>query len=95
MIHSEVENTVGDVKKCRALEIRKVSAPVRKVIRVCGRTRRFQMMNGTMIDQLVEIVARAEEHAREIEAPAVNAKPELMPGFLYEIQQSQVMYGVA
>ena len=53
------------------------------------------MLNGTMIDQLVEIVARAEEHAREMEPATVNAKPELMPGFLYEIQQPQVMYGVA
>ena len=52
------------------------------------------MLNGTMIDQLVEIVARAEEHARELEPSTVNAKPELMPGFLYEMQP-QVMNGVA
>jgi hypothetical protein len=52
------------------------------------------MLNGTMIDQLTEIVARAEEHARELEPATVNAKPELMPGFLYEMQP-QVMYGVA
>jgi hypothetical protein len=53
------------------------------------------MWNGTMIDQLTEIVARAEEHAREMGPATVNAKPELVPGFLYEMQQQQVWYGVA
>lgn len=54
------------------------------------------MFHGTTIDELLNIVVRAEEHART-ETAAVEAKPvETLPGFLYEMQkQQQVWYGVA
>ncbi|HWR16466.1 MAG TPA: hypothetical protein VN577_16705 [Terriglobales bacterium] len=56
------------------------------------------MFNGTMIDDLMNIVKRAEEHARTPET--VEAKPQMpqmqmMPGFLYEVANQQVWYGVA
>jgi hypothetical protein len=53
------------------------------------------MFNGTMIEELLQIVERAEQHARVIETKATAAKPEFMPGFLYEMQQQQGWYGVA
>ena len=57
------------------------------------------MFHGTTIDELLNIVERAEEHARTLEAAAVTeAKPpQSMPGFIYEMQkqQQQVWYGVA
>lgn len=54
------------------------------------------MLNGTMIEELMQIVERAEEHARECGNVTVSAKPaEMMPGFLYEMQNPQVWYGVA
>ena len=53
------------------------------------------MFHGTTIDELLNIVKRAEDHARELEPAALEVKPaEVLPGFLYEMPQ-QVWYGVA
>ena len=52
------------------------------------------MFHGTTIDELLNIVERAEEHARESEK--IEVKPlEVTPAFMYEIPNTQVWYGVA
>jgi hypothetical protein len=54
------------------------------------------MFYGTMIDDLLNIVERAEEHARAMEPAALEVKPaDVLPGFLYEMPSQQVWYGVA
>ncbi len=54
------------------------------------------MFNGTTIDDLLNIVARAEEHAREVVVEKVEVKPtQVIPAFLYEIPSQQNWYGVA
>lgn len=99
---STVENAVGDVKKCSALEIlvvcrsRATGVQNPKVLsREVGRPRRWSMFHGTTIDDLLNIVERAEEHARVPEKVTVEAKPALMPAFMYELPKQQVWYGVA
>lgn len=52
------------------------------------------MFNGTTIDELLNIVERAEEHARVSET--IEVKPlEVTPAFMYEMPNTQVWYGVA
>jgi hypothetical protein len=54
------------------------------------------MFHGTTIDELVNIVERAEEHARTPETVEVtSAQVQVMPGFLYEMKNRQSWYGVA
>jgi hypothetical protein len=54
------------------------------------------MFHGTTIDELLNIVERAEEHAREVEPITMELKSEAaMPAFMYEIANQQVWYGVA
>jgi hypothetical protein len=54
------------------------------------------MFHGTTIDELLNIVERAEEHARVVESVTMEAKPEAVtPVFMYEIANQQVWYGVA
>jgi hypothetical protein len=54
------------------------------------------MFHGTTIDELLNIVKRAEENAREAEPVTMEMKSEAaMPAFLYEIANQQVWYGVA
>ncbi len=54
------------------------------------------MFLGTTIEDLMNIVERAEEHARETESPMVTAHSgEMLPGFMYEVTNQQVWYGVA
>ncbi len=56
------------------------------------------MFHGTTIEDLMNIVVRAEEHARMPEALEVKSPietREMMPGFLYEVTNQQVWYGVA
>lgn len=54
------------------------------------------MFHGTTIDELMTIVERAEEHARTREMAEMKAaQVQLMPGFLYEVKNQQVWYGVA
>jgi hypothetical protein len=53
------------------------------------------MFHGTTIDDLLNIVERAEEHARTSEI-AMGAKPEeSIPAFLFEMTNQPVWYGVA
>ena len=55
------------------------------------------MFHGTTIEDLMNIVERAEEHARMPESlEAKTLEPhQLMPGFLYEVTNQQVWSGVA
>jgi hypothetical protein len=54
------------------------------------------MFHGTTIDDLLNIVERAEEHARVPEKVAVEAKPApFMSAFMYEMPKQHVWYGVA
>ncbi len=56
------------------------------------------MFQGTTIDDLLNIVERAEEHARVNEMMAAEVKAEatvVVPAFMYEIPKQQVWYGVA
>jgi hypothetical protein len=54
------------------------------------------MFHGTTIDELLNIVKRAEEHAREVKAVRLETKSEVpVSAFLYEVSNQQVMYGVA
>ena len=54
------------------------------------------MFHGTTIDDLLNIVERAEEQARRPEPVTMHAEPvEMMAGFLYEMPKQQVWYGVA
>jgi hypothetical protein len=54
------------------------------------------MFHGTTIDELLNIVERAEEHARTSETVEMkSAQVQVMPGFLYEVKNPQVWYGVA
>ncbi len=57
------------------------------------------MFHGTTIDELMNIVERAEEHARVVEVDVVEAKNlagvEMMPGFLFEASKLQSFLGVA
>ena len=55
------------------------------------------MYQGTTIDELMDIVARAEQHARELQMQAGEAVVEdLTPHFVYQMPRSQsVMVGVA
>ena len=53
------------------------------------------MFHGTTIDDLLNIVERAEEHARVPEKVTMEVKPALMPAFMYELPKQQVWYGVA
>lgn len=55
------------------------------------------MYQGTTIDELIDIVARAEQHARELELQAGEAVVEdLTPRFVYEVPPSHpVLVGVA
>lgn len=55
------------------------------------------MYSGHMLDELVQMVARAEEHARdtsvaepEVQAPAIYVSP-----FLYESRNQHAFVGVA
>jgi hypothetical protein len=51
------------------------------------------MFHGTTIDELLNIVERAEEQAR---VETIEVKPlEVTPAFMYEIPNTQVWYGVA
>jgi hypothetical protein len=54
------------------------------------------MFHGTMIDELMNIVERAEEHARVPEVVETKvAGVEMMPGFLFEASKLQSFLGVA
>ena len=54
------------------------------------------MFNGTMIDELLQIVERAEEHAQTIELKSETISNVLYPGFLAEVANTkQVWLGVA
>jgi|tagenome__1003787_1003787.scaffolds.fasta_scaffold19869819_2 hypothetical protein len=54
------------------------------------------MFHGTTIDELLNIVERAEEQARVMEPVAVEMKSEAVtPAFMYEITNQPVWYGVA
>ncbi len=55
------------------------------------------MYQGTTIDELFDIVARAEEHARELEMHASDARVEdLTPRLVYDLPQSNsILVGVA
>jgi len=55
------------------------------------------MFHGTTIEDLMNIVERAEEHARMPEALQAKSPEarEMMPGFMYEVANQQVWYGVA
>ena len=57
------------------------------------------MFHGTTIDELMNIVERAEEHARTPEVDVIEAKTvsgvEMMPGFLFEANKLQSFLGVA
>jgi hypothetical protein len=54
------------------------------------------MFHGTTIDELLNIVERAEEHARVAEPVTMELKSEAVtPAFMFEIANQQVWYGVA
>jgi hypothetical protein len=54
------------------------------------------MFHGTTIDDLLNIVERAEEHARIVEPSMMEMKSEAVtPAFMYEITNQPVWYGVA
>jgi hypothetical protein len=54
------------------------------------------MFNGTMIDELLQIVERAEEHAQTIELKTESNVQVMYPGFLAEVANTnQVWLGVA
>ena len=54
------------------------------------------MFHGTTIDELVQIVERAEEQARVAETVTISPKQvQLMPAFMCEMPKQQVWYGVA
>ena len=55
------------------------------------------MYQGTTIEELIEIVARAEEHARQLQVREALVAEELCsPGFFCELPQAQpAMFGVA
>jgi hypothetical protein len=54
------------------------------------------MFHGTTIDDLLNIVERAEEHARTPETVETKtAQVQVMPGFMYEMNNQPVWYGVA
>jgi hypothetical protein len=53
------------------------------------------MYQGTMIDELIEIVEKVEEHAQLAQLIESQARP-VYDGFLYELPQSSaMMIGVA
>ena len=52
------------------------------------------MFHGTTIDDLLEIVERAEEHAI-FETKSDSSEDEMFPGFLANINTNQVWLGVA
>jgi hypothetical protein len=52
------------------------------------------MFHGTTIDELLEIVERAEEHAH-IEMKSASSEDEMFPGFLANVNTNQVWLGVA
>ena len=53
------------------------------------------MFYGTTIDELMNIVERAEEHARTSEATMEAMSQEAIPAFMLEMKNQQVWYGVA
>jgi len=54
------------------------------------------MFSGTMIDQLFEIVERAEDHAETMEMKFESNDNDMYPGFLAEMTRpNQVWLGVA
>jgi hypothetical protein len=54
------------------------------------------MFHGTTIDELLNIVERAEEHARVTDTVTMEASPEpFVPAFMFEVPTQQVWYGVA
>ena len=53
------------------------------------------MFHGTTIDDLLNIVELAEEHARTTEAMMEAGPEEVTPVFMFEIKNQPVWYGVA
>ena len=55
------------------------------------------MYSGRMLEQIVELVARAEENAREITVsePEPQRAAVYSSAFLYEVPSQQVLVGVA
>ena len=55
------------------------------------------MYSGHMLDQLVELVARVEENAREIRVsePEPERAEVYSSAFLYEVPSRQILVGVA
>ena len=55
------------------------------------------MYSGQMLEELVQMVARAEEHAREtrVSEPEMHMAPMYMPAYTCEAQNQQVFVGVA
>jgi hypothetical protein len=54
------------------------------------------MFHGTTIEDLMQIVERAEEHAQTIEQVASVKQADVLPGFFYEMnRQKPTWLGVA
>ncbi|HUN87766.1 MAG TPA: hypothetical protein VMU28_03185 [Terriglobales bacterium] len=54
------------------------------------------MFHGTTIDELLEIVERAEDHAHDMQAQSGPVEPMMYPGFLAEMANvNQEWLGVA
>lgn len=53
------------------------------------------MYSGHMLEELVRMVARAEEHARDtrIDEPEVRTIAMYVPAYTYEMQNQQVFMG--
>jgi hypothetical protein len=53
------------------------------------------MLQGTMIDELIQTVARAEEHAQQHLELCADEEPRQFPTPMYERPRAEVLLGVA